>query len=1234
MSHRCTQLFYILIGLFLLGSSSSLQAQINSNFSVNTNNGCTPLLIQFTDMSTSTASGIATWQWDFGDNTNTTVQNPAKVYNTAGLFDITLIVTDSLGNADTLTKIGEISVSSSPVAEFEGLPNVGCKPVSVQFNDLSTAGSNPINSWSWSFGTGASSSMQNTQFTYVNPNSYTVSLTVSDANGCSSQMVKSSYIQVAEIPTANFTAATTQFCTFPATATFANTSSIPSGVNVTYDWDFGDGTGSSNLQNPSYAYALAGSYDVTLIVTDTAVGCADTLKQDDFIEVFANSSISFNNTPSQGCDNVNVQFTNATNCPSSNWDWNFGDGSANSSDENPTHTYNTPGTYDVIFSALVDGTLLSDTCIACVTVNVTPSVDYTTAGTIATCNLPISASFAGTSDNPNATYSWSFGDGTGSSNLQNPSYTYNVGGEYPVVLTVTSPEGCSNSIVKDTVFARPIVADFIENRVSSCVGGEIEFVDSTQSFYAITSWEWDFQDTTSMDQNPTITFKDTGAYDVMLIVTNSLGCIDTIVQEVEVGDSLAIDFNVADTIVCIDEDVTFTNLTDPALVGLVGQWSWDFGDGGSSNQFEPTYAYSDTGTFTVILTGSYNNCDSKVEKTNYIIVGPPISDFEADRDCAAPLQVTFIDKSIGADTYSWDFGVASMTNDTSNLANPVFNYPNAGNYAVKLTVTNNTTGCSHELTQNLILNPAENVVITLSDTVGCTPLVISVSNTSSLATYDWKAPGAMISDTSASAPTLTYSSPGVYDSIQVIVTHPTGCVEEIVLSDTIETSTMLAAISVNTTSGCAPLDVTFTDNTFNTSPIVSYIWDFDDGDSSLVAAAPTHTYTNATTHNPTLTVTDSVGCVKTATINNAIVPTAPNVDFISDTIACTGQSLNFANLSTGIGLSHSWDFNDGSTSNQVSPSHTYTTEGTYDACLTVTDINGCSSTFCRIIVIANPVANFNANNTTANCSALSVQFNDISQNANSWFWDFGDSTTSALQNPVKVYSTPGSYDVTLIVVSPAGCQDTITQVGFIQISGPDADFSFTPNAGCPGTVANFTATGINVDKFTFVWGDFTTTEVLGTGGNDTITISHTYDNGGVFTPAIQIEDNGGCQLTLLSSDSIVIEDFAVTIDKSIPFVCDAGAVQLNANINSLTPVTSINWTYGTPAQTSTNAMVTMNVSGVGVYPISLTASNASCTRTVVDSVVVFEAPNAQFWTQHLNRLVFLNWYSLQILRRL
>ena len=148
--------------------------------------------------------------------------------------------------------------------------------------------------------------------------------------------------------------------------------------------------------------------------------------------------------------------------------------------------------------------------------------------------------------------------------------------------------------------------------------------------------------------------------------------------------------------------------------------------------------------------------------------------------------------------------MASMTNDTSNLANPVFNYPNAGNYAVKLTVTNNTTGCSHELTQNLILNPAENVVITLSDTVGCTPLVISVSNTSSLATYDWKAPGAMISDTSASAPTLTYSSPGVYDSIQVIVTHPTGCVEEIVLSDTIETSTMLAAISVNTTSGCAP----------------------------------------------------------------------------------------------------------------------------------------------------------------------------------------------------------------------------------------------------------------------------------------------------------------------------------------------------------------------------------------------------------------------------------------------
>ena len=1212
MSHRCTQIFLMLIGSLFLCSTSSVQAQINANFSVNTNNGCTPLLIQFTDLSTSTASGIATWQWDFGDNTNTTVQNPAKVYNTAGLFDITLIVTDSLGNADTLTKLGEINVSSSPVAEFEGLPTVGCSPVSVQFNDLSTPGSNPINSWSWTFGTGASSSAQNPQFTYTNPNSYTVSLTVSDANGCSNQMVKSSYIKVADIPTAGFTASTTQFCTFPATANFANTSSIPTGVSVTYEWDFGDNSGTSTAQNPSYSYGVAGTYDVTLIVTDTAVGCADTLTQNDFIQIFANSSIAFTNTPSQGCDNVTVQFTNATNCPSSNWNWDFGDGSANSSNENPSHTYSSPGTYDVIFSALVDGILLSDTCIACVTVDVTPSVDYTTTGTIATCHLPISAAFAGTSNNPNATYSWDFGDGTGSSNMQNPSYTYNDGGTYPVSLTVTSPEGCSNTIVKDTVFARPIVANFIENRVSSCIGGEIDFIDSTESYYAITSWVWDFEDTTSTDQNPTITFQDTGTYDVSLIVTNTLGCIDTIVQQVEVGDSLAIDFSVVDTIVCIDEDIVFTNLTDPSLIGLVGQWSWDFGDGGSSNQFEPTYAYSDTGTFTVILTGSYNNCDSKVEKVNYIVVGPPISDFEADRDCAAPLQVTFIDKSIGANTYHWDFGVASMTDDTSNIANPVFNYPNAGNYAVKLTVTNNTTGCSHELTQNLILNPAENVVITLSDTAGCTPLAISVSNTSSLATYNWTAPGATISDTSASAPTLTYSNTGVYDSIKVIVTHPTGCVEEIVLSDTIRTSTMLAAISVNTTSGCAPLDVTFTDNTFNTSPIVSYVWDFDDGDTVYTAAPLTHTYTNAVQHNPTLTVTDSVGCTQTASINNAIVPTAPFVDFISDTIACTGQAINFANLSTGVGLSHSWDFDDGTSSNQTSPSHTYTTEGTYNACLTVTDINGCSGTSCRTIVIANPVANFNANNTTANCSALSVQFNDLSQNATSWFWDFGDSTTSALQNPVKVYSTPGSYDVTLIVTSLAGCQDTIVQAGFIQISGPSADFSFTPNAGCPGTVVNFTATGINVDKFTFVWGDFTTTEVLGTGGNDTITISHTYDNGGVFTPAIQIEDNGGCQLTQLSSDSIVIEDFAVTIDKSIPFVCDAGSVQLDANISSLTPVTSINWTYGTPSQTSTANTVNMNVSGVGVYPISLTASNASCTRTVVDSMIVYEAAAANF----------------------
>ena len=1185
------------------------QGQITANFSANVTTGCTPVLIQFTDLSTSTASGIASWHWDFGDNTNTGVQDPAKVFSNAGLFTICLTVTDSLGNADTLCITDYISISSSPTAEFMAVPTAGCVPVSVQFTDQSTAGSNPINSWQWSFGTGASSNTQNPQFTYNTINSYTVSLTVTDQNGCFDQVIKSGYITVSDIPDANFTAATTQFCSFPATANFANTTNVPTGANMFYQWYFGDGD-SSNAQSPSHTYANPGNYDVTLIATDTSSTsqCSDTISLHDFIEIFSNNSLTFSNTPSAGCDNVSVQFTNTTVCPSTNWSWDFGDNTT-SSLENPSHTYSSPGTYDVIFSAIVDGTSLVDTCFSCVTVNVTPTVDYTTTGTIATCFLPITASFAGTSNNPNVTYLWDFGDTT--STAQTPSHTWTTAGTYPVTLTVTSPEGCSNTIVKDTVFARPVIANYIENRVSSCIGSDIEFLDSTISYYPITSWAWDFTDTTSIDQNPTITFSDTGSYVVTLIVTNSLGCVDTISNTAFVGDSVVIDFMADDTIVCIDQDINFTNLTDPSILNQVSQWSWDFGDGGTSNNYEPTHAYTDTGTYTVILTATYNNCDSKLEFIDYILVSPPEADFEADRDCAAPLQVTFIDKSIGADIYSWDFGVPSLTDDTSNVANPIYNYPSSGTYSIKLTVTNSTTGCTHEETRTLILNASEDVIITLSDTAGCLPLNIGVTNTSSLATYAWTANGAIINDTTLAQPTITYSSPGTYDSITLVVTHPTGCIEEIVMPDTIKVSNLSVGLIADATSGCIPLNVNFTNSASSSANITSYIWDFGNGDSSTTIN-PSYSYTTSGAFQPTLTVTDEVGCTKTAPLFTSIIPTAPSVNFISDTVACVGQTINFANLSTGIGLVHSWNFDDGATSSQISPSHTFTAEGNYNVCLTILDINNCSSTFCRTIVIANPVANFLANNTTANCQALTVQFQDNSQSAVAWFWDFGDSTTSTIQNPVKVYPNPGAYDVTLIVTSPSGCKDTLTQAGYIQISGPTADFSFTPNSGCPGTTVDFIGTGENVTNFTWVWGDFTTTSVSGTGGNDTITISHTYNDGGTITPALVVEDNSGCQLTFLSSDTITIEDFAVDIVKSAATLCDSGIVQLSANITSLTPVTSMQWTYGNPAQTSTNTTLNVNVNTIGVYPISLTASNASCTRTTVDSIIVNNSPVAHF----------------------
>jgi len=226
-----------------------------ASFTVNQTTGPAPLAIRFTDTSSDQPDS---WSWNFGDGGTSSLQNPVHTYTTAGTYTVRLDAANTLGSCgDTMG----ITVSSLE-ASFNANQSSGLAPLAVQFTDTST---DQPGSWSWNFGDGSSSSLQNPVHVYTTAGVYTVNLSATNGyNGWINSPSKS--ITVYTIPTVIFTAN-------PLTGT-AGTSVLFADQSTGYPaptswyWDFGDGF-TSTYQNPSHQYAGPGSYTVSHSATNS-----------------------------------------------------------------------------------------------------------------------------------------------------------------------------------------------------------------------------------------------------------------------------------------------------------------------------------------------------------------------------------------------------------------------------------------------------------------------------------------------------------------------------------------------------------------------------------------------------------------------------------------------------------------------------------------------------------------------------------------------------------------------------------------------------------------------------------------------------------------------------------------------------------------------------------------------------------------------------------------------------
>ncbi|MFI5172608.1 MAG: PKD domain-containing protein, partial [Chitinophagales bacterium] len=362
-------------------------------------------LVEFTDLT----SGIPTeWFWDFGDGGTSTEMNPSHIYTANGNYNVCLTATNITGSDMHCEEI-TIDDNLPPVSIFSFTGD----PV-VMFTDLSTE--SPY-AWSWDFGDGGSSTIQNSVHTYTLNGTYHVCLTASNFTGSNTacqDIIISSYLA----PIAAFI-----YSGDPAVL-FTDISINDPGA---WSWDFGDGA-NSLMQNPTHAYDMNGTYDVCLTAASiygSTTACQTIIIEGNPIPV---AEFSYSGDP-------DVSFTDLSiNSPSS-WIWDFNDGSF-SIDQNPEHTFAENGEYYVCLTVLNGGG--SD--IKCVNIGISGAQLLPYAGftyTVAGSNNVI---FADTSTNEPTDWYWEFGDGT-ISGLQNPTHTFPDAGSYNVCLTASNGAG-------------------------------------------------------------------------------------------------------------------------------------------------------------------------------------------------------------------------------------------------------------------------------------------------------------------------------------------------------------------------------------------------------------------------------------------------------------------------------------------------------------------------------------------------------------------------------------------------------------------------------------------------------------------------------------------------------------------------------------------------------------------------------------------------------------------------